>query len=602
MQSVARRSHRGHLSVDDGRDADVSTQLARSCLTFYHSPPSNECTLSEFEQSAFDRLTVLKHIDNIRARRSINKLPQPLPANPSSSSPTSDLDDLRNQLIKAELLHNPHKDRLSHFVLRLAYCRTEETRRWLISTECALFKYRFENETSQPIVNRFLTNNRLSYQPIEENLTTDIELLTKLRSVRTIDSNTNPITANTIFYRVPFEEAIDLVRDRRVFLKDGWAYIPRTNLVHIVVNKYRTHLSQQLAATFRFLQSGTSVATSDERITPLLSSLAKQSLGPQYKPVSIEGQVTREQLPALANSPSFPLCQSTLYTALKQEHHLKHGGRMQLGLFLKDIGVSLNDALIFWKQSFSRRTPADKFEKEYAYNIRHNYGKEGKRQNYTAYSCMKIIQSQPSSTDHHGCPFRHSKQEDLRRLLAARGVAKEGLDEVMRLVKSNDYQIACTRLFTLTHSGVDPLMPVSHPNKYFDDSRKLITGERKVESKDAAGGRVSMTQPLPAGNSVAVGQPQWAMGGGGDGEGAGVSVSQPVVRSGVVGLSSAVAEEIKEMEEMMVEEEKSIEEAKMQEVENEEKGQNEKEEKKDAAAADDDVEIQATPTDEVMVD
>jgi DNA primase large subunit len=32
---------------------------------------------------------------------------------------------------------------VSHFVLRLAYCRTDELRRWLLTQECALFRYRF---------------------------------------------------------------------------------------------------------------------------------------------------------------------------------------------------------------------------------------------------------------------------------------------------------------------------------------------------------------------------------------------------------------------------------------------------------------------------
>ena len=314
-----------------------------------------------------------------------------------------------------------------------------------------------------------------------------MDLLRKLREVPFADSVANPITSASLFYRVPFEEAFELVKERRVYLQGGWAYISRANLVHIVLSQYRAALSHALASTFRFLQSAASPSTSDERIAPLLSSLAKQSLGPQYKAVSIEGQVTKDQLPALAASPSFPLCMSSSYSHLKRDHHLKHGGRTQLGLFLKGIGLSLHDALLFWKAAMARKTPADRFDKEYAYNIRHVYGKEGKRVSLGGFGCVKIIQAQPSVDDHCGCPFRHERQEDLRGMLTRRGIGGQGVEEIMRLVKQGDYQIACTRLFALTHNGVDPMMPIYHPNKYFDESRKIAAGEGAAALKAGAG-------------------------------------------------------------------------------------------------------------------
>lgn len=113
-----------------------------------------------------------------------------------------------------------------------------------------------------------------------------------------------------------------------------------------------------------------------------------------------------------------------LHESLKQYHHLRHYGRLQYVLFLKGIGLPLEENLKMWRMEFSRGSiPVDKvkklidilfcfvlkismflkFEKEYAYNIRHSYGKEGKRTSYTPYSCLKIITSHlPGNNEHHG--------------------------------------------------------------------------------------------------------------------------------------------------------------------------------------------------------
>lgn len=49
--------------------------------------------------------------------------------------------------------------------------------------------------------------------------------------------------------KVPFQDALDLVRARKVYLKAGFAYIPHQDIVTIVLNDFRTRLSKALAVS-----------------------------------------------------------------------------------------------------------------------------------------------------------------------------------------------------------------------------------------------------------------------------------------------------------------------------------------------------------------
>lgn len=148
---------------------------------------------------------------------------------------------------------------------------------------------------------------------------------------------------------------------------------------------------------------------------------------------------------------------------------------MQYGLFLKGIGLTLEQALQFWKQEFIKgKMDPDKFDKGYSYNIRHSFGKEGKRTDYTPYSCMKIILTNPPSQgDYHGCPFRHSDPELLRQKLQAYKISPTGIAQILDLVKGTHYQVACQKYFEVTHNVDDCGFSLSHPNQFFLRARRF---------------------------------------------------------------------------------------------------------------------------------
>ncbi|XP_001639500.2 DNA primase large subunit [Nematostella vectensis] len=440
-------------------------------LQMYKIPPTDNISLEEFEELAIERLKVLREVETlgIRFKRESKEYKEKMSKHLSDFLPHLYISNMYSSKSTAnDEYDDKRKDHISHFILRLAYCRSEDLRRWFLLQESELFRFRFVTEEEGKGVEEFLQHNSLSYTPIgEEEKTTFLE---KLR-----DSGYNLTDAAVLaskYYKVHFTEALDLVRSRKVFLREGSAYIPHQSLVSIITNVFRTQLSHALAVTARALP----YLEEDDRLLPRLSNLSRQYLGQDYsqKKNIAGGKITLDQIDAVSQK-SFPLCMRQLHQNLRENHHLKHGGRMQYGLFLKGIGLTLEESLAFWRTEFIRIMDLDKFDKQYAYNIRHNYGKEGKRADYTPYSCMKIIMSnQPGPGDCHGCPYRHTDPDLLRQHLARHKLGKEGLDEIMKLVKETHYQLACTRFFEVTHN-VSGLSAFNHPNQYFEESRKGAT-------------------------------------------------------------------------------------------------------------------------------
>ncbi|VDP80487.1 unnamed protein product [Echinostoma caproni] len=452
-------------------------------LQFYRNPPSETIELNELEQYAVDRIRALKCVETVRQdfvfgsheyeEHLTSELTKLGPFGKSLTITTASSKNAKEDI---------RRDIISHFVLQVAYCRSEDLRRWFIQQEVELFRYRFIRERNSSnagpdVIASFLDENQLHFTHL---LDSERNRILHYLAAGTAASGLDLQT--TAFYKVYFAEVPELVRTRRVYVSGGYAYVPDPDLVSLVVSHFRTSLSCNLARLGLTLTS--KLASEENRVLPLLASLSSRYLGEDYSAKApTMGIIKAEQIDSLAKQPGvFPPCMAQLHEALKTQHHLRHAGRMQYGLFLKGIGVPLEESLKFWRNSFAPKYDSDQFAKNYAYNIRHNYGKEGKRTDYTPYSCVKIISSTaPGPGDYHGCPFRHMDPDLLRQRLSSSGrLTSDSVDTIVQRAKERLYHLSCREYFRAMHkldaeamSGIT----IHHPNQYFEESQRVLRGE-----------------------------------------------------------------------------------------------------------------------------
>ena len=52
---------------------------------------------------------------------------------------------------------------------------------------------------------------------------------------------------NQVVYKMPFEEAVEGIRNRKVFIRFGYAYIAVEDMIPVICAKFRSQLSHSLA-------------------------------------------------------------------------------------------------------------------------------------------------------------------------------------------------------------------------------------------------------------------------------------------------------------------------------------------------------------------
>jgi len=220
-------------------------------LSFYQNPPNVEVSVREFEELTRDRLKVLHVFD--RACGYDTRLDA---VGELKSKVSKELSETRLSLNypkatagdafleqKADFMR---RDAISHYALRLAFCKTREARDWLVMQEQRLFVHRFEAlrpEAQEACLSKFGLECR-KVDPAARmggdkgNL---LELLQQTTPGGKIwrDAGAPPLPEPN-FYEMHFTDVSPgLISSRRVVLQGGRAYVPSGSLKVILAKKFK---------------------------------------------------------------------------------------------------------------------------------------------------------------------------------------------------------------------------------------------------------------------------------------------------------------------------------------------------------------------------
>ncbi|KAF4554106.1 Eukaryotic and archaeal DNA primase large subunit-like protein [Elsinoe fawcettii] len=442
-------------------------------MNFYAIPPTGDISIEQFEEWGIARLKVLAELESCSYR---SRTPEET-ASYMSSILTKHLPLSSNTSRSSSLDLERKRDHYSHWTLRLAFSATEELRKRFARLETQLFKLRLQQDDARER-RAFIESLGLDWSVVSDAEKEELgETLRNATGWRRDEEQA--------WFKVPFEQVTELVETRRCLMRAGTAYVHVREQLGMVVAEFGRRLEAGLELASRALPR----MDENDRLAPILTHLSKSFTAPDAAYAEGEGSIgdataiTARSIDELVRF--FPLCMQNLHRELRRSSHLKHYGRLQYTLFLKGLGMDMNECIVFWRQSFKLVTD-EKFKKEYTYNIRHAYGDVGGDANrrgrgYSPYNCQKLLtEALPGTGQHHGCPYRTFAPDQLIPLLNATGISDQAtLKGVREDVTKQRYHIACNRVFEYKNKeqlkkvkdqGLWPaseLDTILHPNTYF---------------------------------------------------------------------------------------------------------------------------------------
>lgn len=145
----------------------------------------------------------------------------------------------QNSSRASNLQEERRKDHYSHFILRLAFSSSEDLRQRFTRLERELFRIRFQDNDARDRQD-FVASLNFDWEKVTEDERR--QLATELQAA-------NPgmrRSEDDGYFKVDWERVPELVEGRRVFLKQGKAYVPVREQASMVLSEFTKRLESAL--------------------------------------------------------------------------------------------------------------------------------------------------------------------------------------------------------------------------------------------------------------------------------------------------------------------------------------------------------------------
>jgi len=364
-----------------------------------------------------------------------------------------------------------------HGLLRIVAAEDPRVRGWLVEQEGDLFEWRFLKAKSLEIkleVARYLFG--------EEKVIGPRELWNRFNINEPCFKEFKMASRRDSSVGVHFTCTPKMVGNRSALLKEGFVIAPIDNFAGSLKRAFEALLRQRIKETGEAIDRVTRNSIT-EPIQKLREELGKVI----HRAGSLSDRISIGDYRLYTRQSLFPQCMLDLYNEVMSRGHITHQERLQLGLFLKNIGMSVEEQLLFWYER-----AVDNIGLTYeqfaggpaGYQIRYMYGLEGGGTDYSAHKCASI-------QDNGYCTFLHQSvqhiDESLRKEFKNPSRKQQELISfLLRKVVDKKPCEACAVMFQLRYNRF--ARPIRHPISYLQYAArtlKLIKEEEKNEEKEA---------------------------------------------------------------------------------------------------------------------